>query len=73
MSDEDMEDISKIYNNTKLKNYILETNPINEELALKVAEDVNDELNEILGNSEEYTKLENNINIKKYLEKHSKK
>ena len=68
MSDDDMENIAKIYNNNKLKDYILETNPtIKEDLALHIADNVNFELNEILGNSDEYTKLENNL-IKKYLE-----
>lgn len=63
LSQEDIKEIAKIYNNTKMKEYILEKYPnvTNERIS-----NILDDINEILSNSIEYTALEKRI-IEKYI------
>ena len=63
LSKKDIKEIAKIYNNNKMKEYILEKYPniTNERIS-----NILDDINEILSNSVEYTALENRI-IEKYI------
>ena len=59
LSKKDIKEIAKIYNNNKMKEYILEKYPnITNERISNILNDINNDINEILGNSVEYTALE---------------
>lgn len=67
LSQEDIKEIAKIYNNTKMKEYILEKYPnVTNERISNILDDINNDINEILSNSIEYTALEKRI-IEKYI------
>ena len=67
LSKKDIKEIAKIYNNNKMKEYILEKYPnITNERISNILDDINNDINEILSNSIEYTALENRI-IEKYI------
>jgi len=67
LSKKDIKEIAKIYNNNKMKEYILEKYPnITNERISNILNDINNDINEILGNSVEYTALEKKI-IEKYI------
>lgn len=67
LSKKDIKEIAKIYNNNKMKEYILEKYPnITNERISNILDDINNDINEILSNSVEYTALENRI-IEKYI------